>query len=553
MRARASNLKWLSAAAGLAIALLIVGSFPFLFGWVTVPSDKVYTGLMFDVPDHAQYWSWVTASRQGLFIANTMTPEPNLPVFMNPMMWLLAQIQSLTGCSLAALMQVWRVLAVLVLSSSLAYSFFILVADPPIRRTATWVAVVSAGFGWVLVVLKYIFNRPDFVWPMDVYIVEANTFFASFAYPYLALAQGLVLVTLAGAWLAYREGRPGAYAVAALGSIALALSHAYDLITVYAVLAAFWLRETVKLRRVPLRLTAVGLVVGLCSGPIVLYYRNLTANDPLWQSILAQYANAGVWTPPHVHLVILMGLPLLLAAAAIPCAWRADDERGFLATWAIVGLGLIYLPTVFQIKLLTGWQFPLAILAAHTWHRTVTPRLERWLGSARWRLGRTDLVATAVLIALVVPTNLYLYAWRFIDLRRYENPYFLHHDEMAALEWLVASSGPDDVVLAPIELGQFVPNYGNTRSYLAHWAMTNRFFERREAVARFFAPDTSETERAAILERDRVTLVLRPSPPPGEAAYDPAGSALFEPVFTRPAASVFRYRARTGEAAPGMP
>ena len=32
---------------------------------------------MFDVPDHAQYWSWVTSSRQGLFIPNTMTPEPN--------------------------------------------------------------------------------------------------------------------------------------------------------------------------------------------------------------------------------------------------------------------------------------------------------------------------------------------------------------------------------------------------------------------------------------------------------------------------------------------
>jgi hypothetical protein len=160
-------------------------------------------------------------------------------------------------------------------------------------------------------------------------------------------------------------------------------------------------------------------------------------------------------------------------------------------------------------------------------------------------------VATAVLVALVVPTNLYLYAWRFIDLRRHERPYFLHQDEMAALKWLASSSSPSDVVLAPIDLGQFVPNYGATRSYLAHWAMTNRFFERREAVDRFFALDTSDTVRAAILERDGVTLVLRPSSTPDQAIYDPAGSPSFEPVFVRPQASIYRYRGATGAVAPG--
>ena len=112
------------------------------------------------------------------------------------------------------------------------------------------------------------------------------------------------------------------------------------------------------------------------------YYQHLTANDPLWKSLLSQYANAGVWTPPHIHLVILMGLPLLLAFLSYRIVREGDERLAFVGTWAVVGLGLIYLPVVFQIKLLTGLQLPLAILAAYTWHDRLVP----WLAS-NGRLG----------------------------------------------------------------------------------------------------------------------------------------------------------------------
>ena len=91
-------------------ALVVVTSAPYLYGWLAAAPGKVYTGLMYDVPDHAQYWSWVTASRDGLFISNTMTPEPNPAVFMNPMMWALARVQTAFGLSFPALFQAWRLL-----------------------------------------------------------------------------------------------------------------------------------------------------------------------------------------------------------------------------------------------------------------------------------------------------------------------------------------------------------------------------------------------------------------------------------------------------------
>jgi hypothetical protein len=144
-----------------------------------------------------------------------------------------------------------------------------------------------------------------------------------------------------------------------------------------------------------------------------------------------------------------------------------------------------------------------------------------------------------------VPTNAYLYTWRLTELRRHERPYYLHRDEMAALDWLASHARPEDVVMAPLDIGQFVPNYGATRTFLAHWAMTDHFFQRRDEAERFFSAGTTDTFRQQLLARDGITLVLRVT---SEAAgsngarFDPHTSPLFEPLFTTPHAAIFRYR-----------
>jgi hypothetical protein len=308
--------------------------------------------------------------------------------------------------------------------------------------------------------------------------------------------------------------------------------------------AAIWIRD----RQFPVRLTAVGAVVAGCSGPVALYYQRLTATDPLWRAVLSQYSNAGVWTPPHVQLIVLMGAPLLLAiVGAIPRlpdrspgegtraeAGRAlTDERLFAVTWAVTGLGLIYLPVVFQIKLLSGWQFPIAVLAAHAWHERVRPALAAKV---------SPMLAFAALVLIVSSTNLYLFAWRFVELRRHSAPYYLHQDQVDVLDWLAHHTSDADVVLAQPELGQFVPNYGGSRAYLAHWAMTNRFFERRTNVETFFRPGATEEWRQRLLATEHVTLVVRTDWPDATSpAYDPSGAPDFELVFSKPRAQVYRF------------
>lgn len=531
---RATTMGWMAVFA-------IVGALPYAFAWLTVPADLAYTGLMFNVPDHAQYWSWITASRHGLFISNTMSPEPNPPTFMQPLMWCWAQVQAATGMSFAAIMQAWRLVAIGLVVSATAAFVRTFLADDATRKSAAVMILVGAGVGWMLVIVKFALGLADVPFPHDIFTAEPNTFFGMFAYPYLPMAQGLVVFTLVGVWRAHVRRAWLPAVMAAVCALALALSHAYDLLPIYATIAVTWCWIVVRDRQLPVAFTGAAALVAIASAPVAFFYRQLTTDDPMWREILAQYPNAGVWTPPHLHLVVLMGLPLVLALVTLAGRRLRDDGQRFLVAWFVSGLVLMYVPTVYQIKMLTGWQFPVAALAALAWQAHVAPRVSGWAQ----RFGRLGAVApVALLVLLVVPTNLYLFAWRLVELRRHERPYFMPRTDLAALEWLGANATKDDVVLAPLELGQFVPNLGQSRAVVAHWAMTVRYFERRDAAARFFARDTPGEEREALLAREGVTLVVRPDGAAWRDGFDPSQHAGYEQVFSDGATSIHRVRAR---------
>jgi hypothetical protein len=525
-----------------ALACLALATVPYLVGFFRTPDGRLFTGLMFDVPDHAQYWSWVTSSRDGLFIPNTMTPEPNAATFLNPAMWLLAQVQALFGLSFAALFQWWRIAAAVVVGPALAVTAMRLSRSGAQARVAFWIALAGGGFGWVLVAAKYALRLADAPFPEAIYIVEPNTWFGLLAYPYLPLAQGFMLIALVGAFRVHTAPSAAAWAACAIGALGVALLHAYDLVVVYAVVGTFWIVELVRARAIPWRFSWAIVLILACSAPLAGYYQYLTSSDPLWRSVLSQYVNAGVWTPAPPLLVVLLGAPLLMAAARLRgLAWDHPGTR-FAACWALIGVAIIYVPTVFQVKLLAALQVPLAILAADLWCTRLAPRLEAWSGT---RAGRAAAawVPALVLALLVLPTNMYLLVWRLIELRRPASELYVTIDESAALDALAVTTGPGDVALAVESVGRWVPNHGRTRAYLAHWAMTNKYLERRELVDRFFSTAVDDAWRARLLAADGVTYVVWSDRDRAAGrTFSPADSPLFEPVYVAPTAGIFKVR-----------
>jgi hypothetical protein len=513
-------------------ALLLLTSLPHLYGSLSSPADRHFMGIVLDVPDTAQYFAWLRAHQQAVLVSNWMTPEPNQPAFFNLLWFLLGRLTLSTGMGFAESFQLLRIVAGAAFGFALFWLYGLLAESRRERRLATVLVLVGGGVGWIWVIEKYASKRSDLLFPLDVQVAEPNALLSLIGYPHFLLAAAFVLAIFGLFLVGARTGRMRAYLLAGLLGLALGLQHAYDLITVYFVLGAFVALRWWSRKRFPLR-EAIGLgLIGLISSPPAAYFAYLTSHDPTWRQVLAQFGNAGVYTPNPLHLLIVLGPQLPLALAALPSLMRQRrDADLLLLAWVVVGFGLLYIPTDYQIHMLNPYQVPLALLAVR-----VTLKLAATPGATRlWR------AAPTLLLLIAVPVNLYLFSWRFVDLGRHQAPYYLHRDEVAAIRWLNQQSD-DRVVFSDETLGQYLPALAGKRAMLAHWAQTVDYYTKRAQVARFFDPTTPTAERAGLLQHYQVMYVLV-----GEAELRAGARAmldmpLLEKVFDSPMAVVYRVR-----------
>ncbi len=529
-------------------ALLLLTALPYVFGYLSAPPDKQFMGIVLGVPDAAQYLSWARESSHALLIENKLTPEPGDAAFLN-LFWLaVGRLAGAVGLDPAETLQLIRLPAG-VLYLAAIYYFVRLAVDDRVQRWVSFlVAALGGGLGWAWVIQKQFAGQLAF--PLDVYTTEANTFLTIMAFPHQAMAYGLLVLVLGLSALALERGSFGLAAIAGLLTLALGLQHGYDLLVVYAVVGSTALLLALRSRE---RLSPLGLGALVCgpSAPAALYLLYLTRESPIWRGVLAQYGNAGVYTPAPPHLLILMGVPLVLILIGLvaelprvvrrPLSARSElpAREILLRSWLVVGLLLLYIPTDFQIKMLAAWQVPVAIVATRVLVRRIAPAMRAWSIWGRWR---AEVALGLLFVMAVLPVNIYLYAWRFVDLARHDYPYYLQRDEVAALSWLSANSTPSDVVLSSLTIGQYIPTATGARAFLAHWASTLDFYQKRQIVARFFDSATPEQDRLATLAHFNVRYVFWGVPERALGGYDPGQAPYLTGVFSRPHTLIYRVR-----------
>jgi len=250
-----------------------------------------------DVPDTAQYFSWLRAHQQAVLVSNWMTPEPNQPAFFNLLWFCLGRLALWTGMGLAESFQLLRIVAGAAFAFALFWLYGLLADDRRERWLATALVLVGGGIGWLWVIEKYVAKRSALLFPLDVQVAEPNALLSLIGYPHFLLAAAFVLAIFGLFVVGVRTGRISMYLLAGLLGLVLGLQHAYDLITVYFVLGAFVALLWWSRKRLPLR-EAIGLIlIGLISSPPAAYFAYLTSHDPTWRQVLAQFGNAGVYTP----------------------------------------------------------------------------------------------------------------------------------------------------------------------------------------------------------------------------------------------------------------
>ncbi len=534
------------------VVLVVVTSLPYLFGFWRANGSKAFMNIMLDVPDTTQYWAWMREMGQSWVIVNPLTPEPNDPVFFNLLWGVLGQVQRLTGLEQSSLYQVFRVGSILFFGA-MTWGFCKFIFPRPLAyRTAFLLIMFGSGWGWLPVLFKQFSGTLSN--PLAVFVAEPNSFLGALAYPHLIFSAGLLLGVF---WLALRAGESGQMrlAVGAAGlALVLGLEHTYDLVIVYAGLGTYWLWQAIRLRRFDWHWLRICLVIGLVSALPSVYSVYLTTTNATWKGVLAQYGNAGVFTPDPFNLLILIGPLLLLALVGlragpvVPGEVAAADRLRFVKAWFVAGLFLIYIPTNFQIKMLNGWQVPIFLLAMAALLGPVRQLLER-LGQARksftFNPARLPALLCGLALLVVLPTTLYLFCWRFVDLNRLEAPYYLQRDELAAMTWLEKANPTQPVVvLSSEELGQYLAPRTGQRPFLAHWAMTLDFYQKRTLSAEVLNPQTTPPRRQAILKQYGVKYILYGGSEKkrGPELNDPA----LVKVFSSPQADVYRVEPGVG-------
>jgi hypothetical protein len=557
---------------------LALTTLPYLFGVLTSPPDRQFMGFMLDVPDHGQYLAWYKSFQSSLLVPNKLTPEPNDPIFFNLLWFALGRIGALIGWGYALIYQLFRLAASAFFLVTL-YVFCALMMDRPSwRRTAFTIISLGSGLGWIWVIHKYISRLGDVIYPLDLYVAEGNSFLSILGYPHFIAAAGLILCVFILLFLGARRAQLR-YAVMA-GAIALILGwqHAYDLLILYGVPGVYTVLLAIRQRRLPAYWVPALFIMGIMSVWPALYSVWLTTADPLWEAVLDQFVNAGVFTPDPLHLLILMGLPLITALVALILRWRQRDAavekpprsftkpacpesgRGaegprpeprhelaegpaegplrqdaelFILTWFVVGFLLNYVPTDFQIHMLNSWQVPVGLLATWGLYYHIIPTLTT-------RLGRPAHLLPALFVLLSLPTNLYLLTWRFVDLQRHDYPFYLSRDEVTALHWLDANSVPDDIVLSSLTVGQYVPGIAGNTAFLAHWAQTVDFYTKEKIVTNFFDPASDDTWRQRVLDDYDVAFVFHGPAERALGAFAPSAVDYLQPSFVTDEVAVWR-------------
>lgn len=522
------------------IAILLLTSLPYVYGYISAPPDKQFMGLMLDIPDHAQYLSWWREFQHSLVVSNKLTPEPNKPLFFNLLWWILAQVSRFTGLDYAPVYQAFRWIA----GGSMLWAIYRLIAlllpDIPRRRTAFLLTAFSSGLGWGLVILKYILARGEIPFPQDVYVAEGNSFLCILGYPHFALAVTFIALSfefILRGWL-YKQIKN--MVIAGVLVFLLSWMHAYDLIIVYGITGIFGVLLWIRNRTFPWRLLWGGIIVFAlsCSGAV--YAVILTRVDPLWKDVLAQFTNAGIFTPSPLHLAILFGFALLIAI--LGCIGLAryrqwSDVNLFLIGWFLGGVVISYIPTVYQIHMLNSWQIPIMILAAIGLHDYIIPAIFHWQSTLPAQVKGWIIVGC---IAVSLPTNLYLWSWRFVDLARHAYSYYLFRDEIIAMKWLKQNTSPGDIVLASETVGQYIPAMSGNTAFLAHWAQTVDYYDKVNRVSRFFNSVTPDADRAKTIRDFHVAYVFFGPAERQLGGYDPTKSPWLYPASSNSQVVIYR-------------
>jgi len=494
----------------LILAVVLFTLLPYLFGaWLSL--GRKYFWINHNIDDNCVYLAWIRQAWEGHFLfENRFTTDPQPRLSTNLFFWAIGTIARWTGLPVLFLFHAARMGLGIVWLWTLWLLYKRLLPNGA-RMPALWLACVSAGLGWLF------WRDAGIDAPIDTWQVEAFTFLSLYLNPLFVVGTLLMTACIYDLWRAVQERRWVYTVRAGIWALLVGNIHSYDVIQVAGAWLAFLVVSSFVQRRFDRQRWLMGLTAGAIGLPTVAYQYWLYRVDPIFR----HRADVPTSAPPLWHMLAGYAPLLILAVAAVWVTVRERRHREepflLLFCWAVVGIGLQYLPRIFSAagihlpmnferKMVMGAHLPLCALAG--WGL--------WL-LVRHLPARRALLVTALVIALTTPSNV---RWLIRDahnlIRNMANTgmhrAYMEPEEWEAIQWLARNTNPEEAVLTFPSFGVFVPPFAGNRVYVGHWGETPQFAERLRETLRFLDARRSDEERYELLRRARVKYIVAFTP-----------------------------------------
>jgi len=546
-------------------ALLLVGAVILLLTQVppTVerlagPTDRIHLGNYWYHEDFSAYRAAMLEGERttSWLIHNPATAESHHPALMFPLYVALGKLAATTGLpDLAVFAAAENVTRVLLIATLYVFVATFLPSARG-RRLAFVLAICSGGLTLFLVpILESVGVRTTLAGQPSVQVV---TFGLLFTAPHLGLALVMTLSALICIQPAFR-GHRGALCMIAVAIVSLALLHPFNLPTVLATIAVFFLARVIRDRTITANGLLTGLVAGVAGAPLLLYNFVTFTLDPFWSKTHGE-ANT-LPSPRPWELPMDYGVVFILTIVALWQLWRRRSRSApvdgqpanavILLSWLATGTVCMYLPLAYQHRLAFGLQPAMAVLAAVGWP-TAHDALRRF--STRWLRARRSLATAAANVSLIVPAlSLPLTVYGALAISAATNRpihlYGIDRNTYAVGEWLAANTGPDDVTIGAVTTGDVLSGILPGRVALARRAGTIDFASKERNMEAMYQGELSNDSLLRFLRANRVSYIIV-GPEERQIGLNDPGSQLGLPIAARDGSAV-AYRLRADTAADG--
>ncbi|MCA1595074.1 MAG: hypothetical protein LC772_01400 [Chloroflexi bacterium] len=495
------------------VALQVALAVPYLLAVCITPPGLRFGGLIYNPDDPYVYLSWMRQAFDGHYVfRNLFTLEAQTGASFHVLFLLLGVVARLTGVSLVAVYQIARGLLGIGLVAVMAAVIAQLEPEERRRNRVLVVASLGSGSGWTWFLAgSPLLSKADLYHvSTDVWMTETVPFLSILLNPLFAAALLLLLASFFCMLTAETRASLGWAVAGGVCLLILGNVHSYDILVFHPVWAAYLVILTVMARRVgapwpgwrPGSAWLRYVLAAVVGAPSVLYQAWVFRSDA------AFHARAMVATLSPAPLYYFAGIGLLLPLACL-AAWkkRGSPWVWWLCTWAVLGLGLPYVPLPFQRKLAIGMDLPYLLLAGM--------EVASWADFASRRRQWCGVLAATALIGLLFATNGCFLASDVQLLARNQSnvfpPLYIPAADWKGIEWLAAHAGREDAVLSLPPVGNIIPAVTGRRVYVGHWGETARFDEKWQQARDFFRGAMPANTASAFLRSNRIRYVYEGS------------------------------------------